>query len=75
MMEQGKRSSPHSPELEVDSKPAPRRGPRSSCVGKFKARELRGDEDLLLSTATSATATHFHPKLQVLSYVLYSLLV
>lgn len=31
MLDRGKSSSPHSPELEVDSKSAPRRGPRSSC--------------------------------------------
>lgn len=31
MVEQGKWSSPHCPELDVDSKSARRGGPRSSC--------------------------------------------
>lgn len=62
MVERGKWSSPHSPELEVDSKSASRRGPRSSCVGKFKSSsvftEVRGPYRFYYSsTATSATAT------------------
>lgn len=31
MLDRGKSSFPHSPERELDSKSAPRRGPRSSC--------------------------------------------